>query len=159
MSIPAEVVAGLEHYQVAAPLRTVIERVTKVRSVTADTPGVGYVAVRPSAWGNVSAYFHKTYVDVALTPDKARSVEQMRSWPIAKINSETGYVRITSENLNDSETLDFATSLLSLAVDKSETGTAYEGGASAKHQSSRAQAICQYCNMQMPASGSCDNCD
>ena len=26
-------------------------------SVTADPPGVGYVAVRPAAWGTVSAYF------------------------------------------------------------------------------------------------------
>jgi hypothetical protein len=158
MTIPPEIVAGLDHYRVAASLRDLVGRVAAVRSVTADSPGVGYVAVRPAAWGTVSAYFHTEYVDVALSPDKARLVEDTRGWKLLKVNSETGFIRIRAEVLAEPETMDFAASLLLAAVDKSETGTAYEGGRAHKQAATVVRATCPTCQMELPATGHCDWC-
>src|SRR5687767_5440818 len=125
---PAEIVVGLDHYAVSEPLRRLVREVAAQRSITADPPGKGYVAVRPAVWGNVSAYFHKTYVDVAVSPGMAEMLHRSRDWKLVKTNGETGFVRIEADALRDVEIRDLAVKTLLAAVDKSEVGTAYEGG-------------------------------
>jgi hypothetical protein len=157
VAIPPEIVAGLDQHEVVAPLRHLIDRVSSVRSITADPPTAAYVAVRPAAWGNVSAYIHRDYADVALTPERARCVAQSQVWPLVRINSETGFIRIQADALADVDAADLATTLMLQAVDKSESGTAYEGGGSTRSPA-KEPAICPTFSMTLPSSGVCDTC-
>jgi hypothetical protein len=156
--IPTEIVAGLDHYEVAPALRSLIARVAVHRSLTAEPPGVGYVAVRPYVWGTVSAYFHKTYVDVAVSPDMAEKLHRSHGWKLVKVNGTTGFIRIEAGVLGSPELEALATQTLLSAVDKSEAGTAYEGGRSGGVQSSQSADLCPACGIEM-LGGHCDVCD
>ena len=158
MTIPVEVRAGLEYYKVEPALCDLVERAAAVRSLTADPPGVGYVAVRPAAWGTVSAYFHTSYVDVALSPHLAEALHREHGWKLVKTNSTTGFLRIEGSALTTNQTIELAASLLISAVDKSEVGTAYEGGKGSKQEARQSAAMCPKCGVEM-LGGHCDACD
>lgn len=155
---PAEIRVGLEHYGVTEALCRLLSHVAAQRGLTADPPGKGYVAVRPAAWGNVSAYFHSTYVDVAITPGRAESLHRARGWKVIKANSETGFIRIESAALGDAGTNEVALHALLSAVDKSAVGTAYEGGRSSSPQVVVEDDLCPSCFVAR-AQGRCDVCD
>lgn len=161
LAIPSEIVTGLDYYQVTTPLRDLIERVAKVRSITADSPGVGYVGVRPSAGGTISGHVHSDYVDVSLSPEKARSVETKHGWQLLKVNGATGIIRIKADVLTDRHMMEFVTTLLISAVDKSETGSAFKGGQSKKPGQTPGVALaqCPSCHMQLPVTAVCDFCE
>ncbi|MBD3923286.1 hypothetical protein IEZ26_01525 [Nocardioides cavernae] len=154
---PAEIVVGLDHYAVLEPMRRLVREVASQRSITADPPGKGYVAVRPAVWGNVSAYFHKTYVDVAVSPGMAEKLHRSRGWKLVKTNGETGFVRIDADALSDMGTRDLAVQTLLAAVDKSEAGTAYEGGRP-KATQAQTNELCSTHFLAM-VGGRCDACE
>lgn len=156
-AIPVEILIGLDHYSVAAPLRQLVSHVAAQRGITADPPGKGYVAVRPTAWGTVSAYFHATYVDVAVSPARAEQLHRSQGWKLVKTNSETGFIRIEASALGVPELDDLALATLLAAVDKSEVGTAYEGGKGGGSRSESAP-LCPKCFVAMPG-GHCDACE
>lgn len=158
MPVPAEIEEGLEFYKVDPALRDLIARVSAVRSLTADGPGVGYVAVRPAAWGTVSAYFHTSYVDIALEPYQAQRLHRDRGWKLVKINGSTGFVRLESAMLGDEVAAAEAASLLVSAVDKSEVGTAYEGGNRGATAPVASVEKCPRCGVDK-LGGHCDRCD
>ena len=157
--VPPEIVAGFDHYDVAPALRSLVARVAAHRSLTADLPGVGYVAVRPAMWGTVSAYVHKTYADVAVSPHIAEQLHRRHGWKLVKVNGTTGFIRIDAEALESAEAATIATQTLVAAVDKSETGTAYEGGrgggSTQRHSSVQ---TCPTCGVEM-LGGHCDSCE
>jgi hypothetical protein len=155
---PAEVRVGLDHYGVTEALRRLLSRVSAERGLTADPPGKGYVAVRPATWGNVSAYFHASYVDVAVAPGHAEKLHRTHGWKLVKTNSETGFVRIESAVLADPVTDAVAFHTLLAAVDKSAVGTAYEGGRPAAAQVGSEIDLCPTCFVAR-AQGRCDVCD
>lgn len=155
---PPEIRAGLDHYDVAAPLRSVLALVASQRGLTADPPGKGYVAVRPSAWGTVSAYFHKSYVDVAVSPHLAETLHRKHGWKHVKTNGETGFVRIESTALGSPARDELAVSTLLAAVDKSAVGTAYEGGRTSRTGATTDADVCPSCFVAR-AQGRCDTCD
>jgi hypothetical protein len=129
MQTPPEILKGLDSCNVKPGLCELIDRVARRRSLTADPSIHGYVAVRPSLHGNVSGYFRRDHVDIALAPDRARSLAMSRNWKLVKPpNGETGLLRIEEAALAESRTMDVAIELLVEAVDKSEAGTPYEGG-------------------------------
>lgn len=154
---PADIRAGLDHYRVAESLRRLLADVAAQRALTADPPGKGYVAVRPAMWGNVSAYFHTSYVDVAVTPGHAERLHRTNGWKLVKTNSETGFIRIESAVLGDPEAAALAVHALLAAVDKSSVGTAYEGGRS-QAVAAPTQELCQYHFVTMEG-GRCDACE
>ncbi len=155
---PADIRVGLDHYGVSEALRRLLSRVAAQRGLTADPPGKGYVAVRPTAWGNVSAYVHSTYVDVAVTPGHAENLHRAHGWRVVKANSETGFIRIESAVLGDAEADEVALHTLLCAVDKSAVGTAYEGGRSSSPAALAADDMCPSCFVAR-AQGRCDVCD
>lgn len=154
---PAEVRVGLDHYGVTEALRRLLSRVSAERGLTADPPGKGYVAVRPATWGNVSAYFHASYVDVAVAPGHAEKLHRTHGWKLVKTNSETSFVRIESAVLADPATDAVAFHTLLAAVDKSAVGTAYEGG-KAQTAAAPAPALCPTHFVTMEG-GRCDACE
>jgi hypothetical protein len=154
---PSEIVVGLEYYEVDRSLRQLLASAAAQRGLTADPPGKGYVAVRPAAWGTVSAYFHRSYVDVAVSPALAEKLHRTRGWKLVKTNSETGFIRIDAVALGDTGANDLALQALLSAVDKSATGTAYEGGKSGSAPV-ESVAICPTHFVAM-AGGRCDACE
>jgi hypothetical protein len=123
--------------------------------LTAEPPGVGYVAVRPYVWGTVSAYFHRTYVDVAVSPDVAEKLHRSHGWKLVKVNGTTGFIRIEAGALGSPEIEALATQTLLGAVDKSEAGTAYEGGKGGASQSSQSADLCSVHGVEK-LGGHCD---
>lgn len=156
--VPPEIVLGLDHYGVAAALRQLLAEVAAQRALTADPPGKGYVALRHSTWGNVSAYFHASYVDVAVSPSHAEKLHRSHGWKLVKTNSETGFIRIETDALGDPALAEVARHALLAAVDKSSVGTAYEGGKSQGGASSSAAEVCQVHFLTMEG-GRCDACE
>lgn len=154
---PAEITVGMDHYGVSEALRWLLSQVAAERGLTADPPGKGYVAVRPATWGNVSAYFHAAYVDVAVAPGHAEKLHRTHGWKLVKTNSETGFVCIESAVLADPEAAALALHTLLAAVDKSSVGTAYEGG-KAQATAAPAPQLCPTHFVTMEG-GRCDACE
>lgn len=156
--IPLEIVAGLDHYQVVPALQALVARVAAQRSLTADPPGVGYVAVRPAMWGTVSCYVHKTYADVAVSSHLAEQLHRRHGWKLVKVNGTTGFVRIEAAAFESPEFAAVATQTLISAVDKSESGTAYEGGRGHSTHRVEPAETCPTCGIER-LGGHCDTCD
>ena len=156
--VPPEIVAGLDHYQVDPVLRSLIASVAAQRSLTAEPPGVGYVAVRPTMWGTVSAYVHRGYADVAVSPHLAEQLHRRHGWKLVKVNGTTGFIRIEAAVLKSPEIATIATQTLIAAVDKSETGTAYEGGRGGSVERHGSDEVCPTCGIEK-LGGHCDTCE
>ena len=75
-----------------------------------------------------------------------------------KVNGTTGFIRIEAVALESPEVAAIATKTLVAAVDKSETGTAYEGGRGGSARRHDSAETCPTCGIQK-LGGHCDTCE
>ena len=156
--LPPDLAERFHEHAVDPRLQDLVAHVARRRSVTGGEPNGGYVSVRPSALGTICAYVHRDYVDVALSPDQATRLERDRGLRILKSNSETAFVQVRLQHLNDAEGLEQARQIMLQAVDKSEAGTAYEGGNAGPRRPSAKAATCPIHHVAMYG-GHCDLCE
>lgn len=157
---PDEIQAAMEAIGGAAPaLESLVEGAAALRGLTADNPPTGgYVGIRPALNGTISVYINRVFADVALEPERARSVALQRGWTLLRTNSVTGRVRIPAGDLTSPEVLEFATNLVLEALDKSLNGPPYEGGNAGSRPEDVAYEVCPTHNEAM-LGGVCERCD
>jgi len=157
---PDEIQAALVAIGGVAPaLESLVETAAALRGLTADNPPAGgYVGVRPALNGTISVYVNRQFADVALEPERARSVALQRGWKLLRSNSVTGRVRVPAAVLTSPETIELVTKLVLEAIDKSLDGPRYEGGTAGSHSEERSYEVCPVHNEEM-LGGVCEKCE
>lgn len=145
---------SLDQLAVATPLRNLVLSLAERHTLTADGVVSNYVGIRPSSNGTISVYVHGQSVSLALEPDVARRAAEQLGGTLRAKNPTTWFLRLSAEDVDAH--LDEAIRLAETAIEKSESGPAYEGGREATAALAKARDICPRCKQyELAANGSC----
>lgn len=155
----AEISEGLSNLRPNVQLFTLTNRVAKRCDITAGPNPPHYVGVRPLLGGVIAGYVNRSFVDLQLSPERAKHFAETMGWKLHKSNSATGTLRITSGELDDPAVMDLVVDLFVVALDKSEAGPSFEGGKASGQQVVEAPVDLCECHGLEKLGGRCDLCD
>ncbi len=153
-STPEVIAHSLDELTAATSLRSLVRSLAARHTLTADGVVSNYVGVRPSSNGTISVYIHSQSVSLALEPDVARRAAERLGGTLRAKNPTTWFLRLSADEV--ATHMDDVIRLAESALEKSETGPAYEGGRAASAALASAREICPRCRQyELAANGSC----
>jgi hypothetical protein len=139
-------------------LRRLVSSVSQHASLTAEQDTPGYIGVRPAVQGAIAGYVNKTFIDLRLAPERAKQLALATGWRLYGSNSYTGTLRVTAQVLRAPDVMARVVDLFHEALEKSESGPPFEGGAQAAKNYSVQRELCPQ-HYTEKLGGFCDKCE
>ncbi|MGY1640852.1 hypothetical protein ACI782_06915 [Geodermatophilus sp. SYSU D00703] len=146
----------LDDLDPAPPVRALATDLAGWTSVESDRQAQ-YVSLRPSTENAVAVYAHKTWISIALSPERALQV--VGEVPGATLDNKTPattYLHVAADSLGDRYAV--VLGIAKEAMGWRATGPKSSVGTGSPKKGEQASKICPACQMELLPSGACGAC-
>ena len=146
----------LEELCPAAAIERLATDLARHSAIESDRRGP-YVSLRPSMEGAVAVYLHRTWISIAMAPERAMAIiSQLPGATLDKKTPATTYVHLSDTVL--AEHYATALQIAGEAVVRRSTGPLSSAGDRVAKRVSKPSGTCPVCRYELLPSGRCSEC-